>query len=91
MPTFGERLKVLREKAGLSQAELAERAGISQRAISHWELGKREPLISAVQKLCAALGVSCDVFFAKDEDSSAEDPEPTKAKPKPTPKKKGKK
>jgi transcriptional regulator with XRE-family HTH domain len=56
--TFAEKLKDLRESAKLSQVELAERAGVTQRAISGWETGKREPLWSAVQKLATALGVS---------------------------------
>jgi transcriptional regulator with XRE-family HTH domain len=60
---FGDVLKELREKAGLSQVELAEKAGTSQRAISFWEQNKREPALSNIQKLCDALGVTCDVFF----------------------------
>ena len=66
MPTFGEVLKQLREKAGLSQRELAERAGTSQKAISFWEKGEREPTLSNLQKLCTALGVGCEVFFEGD-------------------------
>ena len=34
---FGERLYVLRQQAGLSQQQLADRLGISQRAYAHWE------------------------------------------------------
>jgi repressor LexA len=63
MMSFGETLKGLREKAGLSQRELAEKAGVGQKSISWWENGEREPSISNVQKLCTALGVTCDVFF----------------------------
>ena len=34
---FGERLYALRQQAGLSQQQLADRLGISQRAYAHWE------------------------------------------------------
>jgi transcriptional regulator with XRE-family HTH domain len=36
---FGQRLAEARKKAGLTQAELGKRLGLSQRAIAHWELG----------------------------------------------------
>ncbi|HJZ92645.1 MAG TPA: helix-turn-helix transcriptional regulator [Gemmataceae bacterium] len=64
MQSFGDTLKSLREKKGLSQQELADLAGTSQKAISFWEMGKREPALSNLQKLCTALGVPCDVFIA---------------------------
>ena len=35
---FGRRLAELRQKAGLSQAQLGERLGMSQRAIASWEM-----------------------------------------------------
>jgi len=35
---FGQRLAEARKKAGLSQAQLGELLGLSQRAIAHWEL-----------------------------------------------------
>lgn len=34
---FGQRLHTLREQAGLSQQQLAERLGLTQRAYAHWE------------------------------------------------------
>lgn len=79
MPTFGQTLKALRENAGLSQAKLAEKAGVGQVTISTWELDSKEPTLSNIQKLCDALGVTCDVFFAKEE---AEPEKPKKAKKK---------
>ena len=36
---FGQRLADARKKAGLTQAQLGELLGLSQRAIAHWELG----------------------------------------------------
>ncbi len=65
---FSGRLKELREAKGLTQAELAELAGLSQRAISHWEQGQREPLWSNILTLCAALGVLPEAFMEAPED-----------------------
>jgi repressor LexA len=79
MAAFGDVLQGLREKAGLSQRELADLAGTSQKAISFWEMGKRDPTLSNLQKLCDALGVKCDVFFAATE---AAPEQPKRGRPK---------
>ena len=60
---FARRLRELRENAGLTQARLAARAGLSQRAISFWELGLREPSWGNVVALAAALGTDCRAFL----------------------------
>src|SRR4051794_11225664 len=59
---FGLRLKELREQAGLTQVQLAERATLSKAGIAHLEQGEREPTWSTVQALCSALGVSSEAF-----------------------------
>ena len=41
---IGLRISVLRKKAGLSQAELSEKLGISAQAVSKWESGKNYPI-----------------------------------------------
>jgi transcriptional regulator with XRE-family HTH domain len=60
--TFAEKLKELRQAAGLTQAELAERSGRGLGAIRDYEQGNREPLLSTAFKLAAALDVSVEVF-----------------------------
>ena len=55
---FGGALRQARNRAGLSQAELAEKAGLDQRAISTWETRVREPGLFAAVRLAEALGVS---------------------------------
>ena len=45
------RIKELRQNKGLSQSELAQKVGISNQAISHYETEKRHPKIEAWQKL----------------------------------------
>jgi len=62
MTEFGIRLKELREAAKLTQQQLADKAGVSQRAVSHWEQGLREPSWSNAKSLADALGVDCTAF-----------------------------
>src|SRR5215213_2788415 len=57
--TFGSRLRQLREVAGLTQEELALRAGLSPRAISALERGERQrPYPYTVRTLADTLGLS---------------------------------
>jgi transcriptional regulator with XRE-family HTH domain len=61
---FGERLKALRERAGLTQAQLAERISVKREAVARWEAGGSEPVWSNVLKLAGALGVGIEEFAA---------------------------
>ena len=51
-------VKQLREKRNLTQAELAERIGVSSKTVSKWETAKGLPDISLLQPLAQALGIS---------------------------------
>lgn len=58
---FGARLSASRRSAGLTQQELADRAGMSIRAISNLELGRaRLPHTSTVHRLADALGLNSE-------------------------------
>ena len=54
---FARNLRAAREKAGLSQEALAERAGMHRNAVALLETGKRDPRVSTVAKLAKALGI----------------------------------
>ena len=54
----GEIIKRLREQKGLTQTELAERIGVSSKAVSKWETAKGLPDISLIEPLAKALGCS---------------------------------
>jgi transcriptional regulator with XRE-family HTH domain len=55
---FGDRLRACRRASGLSQQELAERSGLSVRAVSKLECGRtRWPYPDSVHRLAAALGL----------------------------------
>ena len=54
----GATIKQLRESRKLTQAELAERIGVSSKTVSKWETAKGLPDISLLQPLAQALGIS---------------------------------
>jgi transcriptional regulator with XRE-family HTH domain len=62
MLTFAEKLKRLREQAGLTQAALALQAGLSIGIVRDYEQGRKEPALRSAFKLAEALGVSCESF-----------------------------
>ncbi|MBR3429485.1 MAG: AAA family ATPase [Clostridia bacterium] len=57
---FGNRLYQLRTKAGLSQLQLGEKLGLSNKAVSKWENGKAKPNLDVIHKLADILSVSVD-------------------------------
>jgi transcriptional regulator with XRE-family HTH domain len=59
---FADRLRELREEAGLTQAALAERSGLPLGSVRGYEQGQREPLWTVIYRLADALGVSCEKF-----------------------------
>jgi transcriptional regulator with XRE-family HTH domain len=61
---FSDLLRKLREKASLSQAGLARKAGLSVRSIQNWEQGHRGPSIQGIIALSRGLGVSAEVLLA---------------------------
>ena len=62
-PTFGARLKALRDAEGLSQQELADRAGLPLGRVYKIEQGDAaDPRWSTILKLAAGLGVSVAKF-----------------------------
>ena len=54
----GAAIRTLREKKGLSQTQLAERIGVSSKAVSKWETAKGLPDITLIEPLAKELGVS---------------------------------
>ena len=55
-------LQKFREEKGLTQADLAKRAGVSLRTIQSWEQGHRSPISPDFFRVVKALGVSADDF-----------------------------
>lgn len=72
--TLREKLIVSRNKAGLSQMELADRLGVSRQAVSRWESGDTTPTVDKLKSLAKIYGVSLDWLC-----SDAADREPPEA------------
>ena len=62
---FGNFLLELRERSGLTQAELAEKLGVTNKAVSKWETGKAKPTTNTIRKLAALYGISVDALLEK--------------------------
>lgn len=54
---FGKLVRRLREQAGISQEDLAERAGVHRTYIGGIERGERNPTLVTIHKLAEALDV----------------------------------
>lgn len=54
----GQFIAACRKEQGLTQAQLAEKIGVSDRAVSKWENGKALPDASNMLDVCDALGIS---------------------------------
>jgi len=64
-PTLGKRLAVLREAREMGQVELAEKAGVSQAAISKLETGEtKRPSLELIEKVLAALDLPDVLTYA---------------------------
>lgn len=59
----GPTIKEIREKQEMTQLELAEKIGVSDKTISKWETGKGLPDITMVEPLANALGISIIELF----------------------------
>ena len=64
-----KRIITLRERCGLTQNGLAERAGVSQTHLRRVELGQADITIGYLQLLCDAMNISIQDFF-QDESNS---------------------
>lgn len=56
-----ELIRMARKRAGLTQAQLAEKAGTSQPAIARWEAGERDPGFDTLQRLIHACGLDLSI------------------------------
>ena len=60
---IGEFISSQRRKNNLTQAALAEKLGITDRAVSKWENGRGLPDLSLIEPLCKILGITLNEFF----------------------------
>ena len=58
--SFGNKIFDLRTSFKLSQSQLAERVGVTNKAVSKWENGKSKPTINVIRKLAAVFHTDID-------------------------------
>lgn len=65
--TFGDLLRKLRERAGVTQAKLAQDAGVPIGTLRNLEQGHRSPSAASLFRLADALGIGADSFAQCEE------------------------
>ena len=61
--TLAEKIKLLRERAGLTQADLARQMGLTRSSVNAWEMGLSVPSTQYVVELAKAFQVSTDYLL----------------------------
>lgn len=67
-----DKIRELREKAGISQTELANKINVVRSTICQYEKGTREPSYEVLKKLADFFNVSVDYLLGRDEKTLAE-------------------
>jgi transcriptional regulator with XRE-family HTH domain len=78
---IGRRIRFYRERAVLTQMQLAERAGVNQGFLSDIERGKRNPSASSLQAIAVALEVPPAVLIGEGRDHDSPQPLDTRELP----------
>jgi transcriptional regulator with XRE-family HTH domain len=63
----GARLRTIREKRGLSQRQLANRAGVTNGTISLIEQNRSSPSVSSLRKVLQGIPMTLAEFFSQDD------------------------
>lgn len=64
---IGKYIAGKRKERGMTQAELAELVGVSDKSVSKWERGVCLPDVSNYTELCRVLGITLNEFFAGED------------------------
>ena len=75
--TFGATISALRKEKGLTQLELAQQMGVTDKAVSKWERNLSFPDVASLPKLAEVLGTSVDELLEV-KTAAQEEPEPSK-------------
>lgn len=68
---FGDKLRSLRTKAGLTQLDIAEKLDVSAAAIGAWENGRAKPRLTKLGQLAELLGTSAADLMGEDAAEAA--------------------
>ena len=75
--TLGKRICAYRKEQGMTQLELAEKMGVTDKAVSKWERDLSAPDINSIPKLALLLGVSVEALMQGTADADKHEPETT--------------
>ena len=67
--TIGKFIAVLRKSQGMTQKELAEKLGVSDKTVSHWEREESAPDISLIPVIAEIFSVTCDELLRGEKSS----------------------
>ena len=67
---ISEKIKSLREDAGLSQAQLARKLDVTRSSVNAWEMGLSTPTTQYVVELCKLFHVSSDYLLGLESGQS---------------------
>ncbi len=73
---FGKFIRDSRENKNMSQEQLAEKCNVTDKSISNIELGKSDPKLSTVMRICNVLEIDVNAlaeFTFMEEDASDEE------------------
>ncbi len=65
--TTTEKIKELRIKSGLTQADVSKQLGVGESAISMWESGKRQPSAKRLRRIANLYEVTVDQLIGYEE------------------------
>ena len=66
---FGMQIRKMRKAFGLTQAEFAEKSGISMMSLRRYETNERQPTMATITRMAAALGLTVGEFLWSDPTS----------------------
>lgn len=72
--TIGKFIAVLRKSQGMTQKELAEKLGVSDKTVSHWEREESAPDISLIPVIAEIFSVTCDELLRGEKSSAKAEP-----------------
>ncbi len=67
---IGRKIQAAREDKGMTQVDLAQELGITQAALSNYELGKRRLYLHQIEQIARILGRKLDFFITGEESTS---------------------
>ena len=72
---IGQNIRTIRESRGLTQAQLADRVGVSSGTVSSWEVDRTEPNIGMIEKISVALNCQKTDLIGHENDFALSDHE----------------